>query len=361
MKKLVKKVLAAALTAVMAVSVLAGCGTTVKPENYSTTVVASLGDEKIYLDEAVMYLRSDQYYYEMMYTYLYGTSDIWDMEVSTGVTMADSLRESVMVTLRQTYILCSHAEELGVSLSEEDLAKIEEAVEESLTNTDATLLSSMNLSRDRLTEFITRNALANRVWEAVAAAADTNVSDDDARCVGASYVKIAEETESETEAEGETEEETIQPKVMAMYIYDAVRNGSTLEDAAAEYDLTPVTTTYFTGEIFEEDTLGYKAVNMKEGEVQQFHLEGDGYYVMVLDSEMDEEATESKRESIISSRQAEVFNAQYTEWQEASPEFKVEDKIWEAVSLDTVYIPAETEAVETTAAETEAIETTAAN
>mgnify|MGYP007025288123 CR=1 FL=1 len=45
-----------------------------------------MGEETIYLDEANFYLRSDQYYYEMMYSYMYGTSDIWNMEVSTGVT-----------------------------------------------------------------------------------------------------------------------------------------------------------------------------------------------------------------------------------------------------------------------------------
>lgn len=354
MKKFVKNMLAGAMAAVLAVSVLTGCSSSVKPADYATTVVATLGDEKIYLDEANMYLRSNQYYYEMMYTYMYGTSDIWDMEIATGVTMADSLRENTMATLRQTYILCSHAEELGVSLSDADMAKVEQAADESLEQSDATLLEAINMSRDRIIEVIAKNALANRVWEAVVAAADTNVSDEEARCVGASYVKVTEP------AADDEEEETKSAKVTAQEIYDAVRGGSTLSEAAEAAGLTATSASYFTGDTFDEGTLGAKALSMEEGAVELFEIEDDGWYVMVLDSALDEDATASKKESIISERQTEVFNAKYAEWQEASPAFKVVDKVWESVPMDPVFVAEEeTAAEETTAGETSAEETSA--
>ena len=47
MKKLVKKMLAAVLAAALALPVLAGCGSRVKPEEYASTVIASIGAEKI--------------------------------------------------------------------------------------------------------------------------------------------------------------------------------------------------------------------------------------------------------------------------------------------------------------------------
>lgn len=350
MRKFWKNMLAMGTALVLAGSMLAGCGSSVKPEAYATTPVATLGDETIYLDEANFYLRSDQYYYEMMYTYMYGTSDIWDMEVTTGVTMADNMRESVLATLRQTYILCSHAEELGVSLSDADLAKAEETVDRSLEESAPELLERLNMSRERMVEIVAKNALANRVWEAVVAAADTDISDEEARCIGVSYVLVGEtRAEEETQAEGTEPAATVSPKVTAQEIYDMVRGGSTLEEAAAAYALTPTSTTYFIGDTFEANTPGAhalaldQAVELDGNGYELFQVEGTGWYVMVLDSHMDEEATNARRDSMIAERQAVVFNEKYAEWQEASPEFVVDDKVWKSVSFDTIFVMPEEE------------------
>lgn len=337
MRRFCERMWAAAAVFVLGVALLAGCGSAVRPEAYATTPVATVGDETIYLDEANFYLRSDQYYYEMMYSYMYGTSDIWNMEVSAGVSMADNMRESVLATLRQTYILCGHAQELGVSLSEADLAKVEETVDNSLEQSDPALLERMNMSRERMIEVISRNALANRVWEAVVAAADTNVSDEEARCVGASYVLVSETAAAETQAEGEAAGDAASPKVTAQEIYDAVRGGSSLADAAALYALTPARGTYFVGDTFEEGSLGAHALALSEGESELFKVDGTGWYVMVLDSEMDEAATDSRRDSIIAERQAAVFNETYPAWQEAVA-FTVDEKVWKAVPFDTIFV-----------------------
>lgn len=351
MRRFLRNTLTAALAAVMAVSVLAGCSSTVKPENYGTTVVATLGDEKIYLDEANFYLKSDQYYYEMMYTYMYGTADIWDMEVSTNVTMADSLRNTTMTTLRQTYILCSHADELGVSLSDADMVKVEETVDTSLEQADPALLAAINMSRDRMIEVVAKNALANRVWEAMVADADTDISDEEARCVGASYVLVKEASE-------DSGAEEVSAKVKAQEIYDAVRGGSTLEEAASAYELTPSTASYYTGDTFDEGSLGARALSMQEGEAVLFEKEDTGWYVLVLDSELDEDATAQKKESIIADRQNTVFSEKYVKWEEESPEFSVDSKVWKSVPFNTMYVVETSE--ETTAAETTAVETTEA-
>ena len=370
MKKFLKRLLTAACVFTLASSVLAGCSGSVNPDDYGTTVVATLGDEQIYLDEANYYLRSEQYYYEMMYSYMYGTSDIWDMEVSSGVTMEDSLKEAVMTVLRQTYILCDHAEELGVSLSDEDIAKVEETADNNLSQVDENLLSALNLTRDRMIAILEKNALANRVWEAVVAAADTDISDEEARCVGASYVLVSdstssseEETQAETQADGE-ETTSPSPKAVAQTIYDDVRNGSTLSDAAENQGLTAATVTYYTGDTFDEGSLGAHALSMAEGDVELFHVDGSGWYVMYLDAEMDEDATESQRQTMISEAQAAVFEETYSQWQTDSAEFTVDDDIWNAVPMDTLYVAetvAETESgAETTAAGTESAEETEA-
>ena len=216
--KVAKKLLAVVLAAVLSVSVLAGCGTSVKPENYGTTVVATYGDENIYLDEANMYLRAEQYYYEYIYTYMYGMTDIWNQQVTEGVTMKSAVLESVMSMVRQIYVLKDQAAKMGISLSVADKAKVEETVAGVLKDSAPELIKAYNLSRERMIEIYENNAIANLVWEALVADVDTNVADEDARCVGVSYVLVNE---------GNVKDQT-----KAQEIYDAVKGGATLEEAA---------------------------------------------------------------------------------------------------------------------------------
>ena len=328
--KVAKKLLAAVLAAVLSVSVLAGCGTSVKPEDYDTTVVATYGDEKIYLDEANMYLRAEQYYYEYIYTYMYGIADIWNQEVTNGVTMKNSVQESVMSMVRQIYVLKDQAEALGVTLSAEDMAKIEKTVDGVLKDSADELVKAYNMDRERMIEIYKNNALANLVWEVLVADVDTNIPEEDVRCVGASYVLLSD-------ANLKTE-----PK--AKEIYDAVKGGATLADAVKEEKLTVSKGTYCVADKFEEKTLGFKAVSMKEGEVAMFELEeGKGWYVMVLDTLEDEAATESKRESVLSQRKADLFKTKYAEVEKNSAAFTVDEKVWQNVPMTTLFVMPEPE------------------
>ncbi len=340
-----KRILTVILSAALSVSVLAGCSSAISASEYSTTVAATLGDTPIYLDEALYYLRSDQYYYEWLYTMVYGTADIWDMEISTGLTMADSMRNDTMTALRQTYILMSHAEEMGVALSDSDMEKIEAEVDEVLESSDEKLLESMGADRDRLIEIYSNNAIANLVWKAVADTADLDIDDEEVRCVGVSYVLVAEE-EDEDSDEDETaaneDEDSASLKVIAQEVFDLVRAGETIDDAAAEYDLTAESTSYFVGDTYDEGSLGATALDMSEGEVRLIRTEDEeGWYVVYLDSEMDETATQSKRAAIVTERQDAVFEAQYAVWQDESEEFSVVSKVWDNISFETIYFEEE--------------------
>ena len=336
--KVAKKLLAVALAAVLSVSVLAGCGTSVKPENYGTTVVATYGDEQIFLDEANMYLRAEQYYYEYMYVYYYGMTDIWNQEISNGVTMQNSVQESVMSMIRQIYVLKDHAASLGLTLSDEDLAKIETTVDSVLAESEDVLIEAYNLTRERMIEIYKNNALANLAWEALVADVDTNIPDEDVRCVGVSYVFVSE-PDLEAEAEEGEEVDGRPAKAKAQEIYDAVKGGATLAEAAEALELTATETSYFVGGQYEDNSLGYKAIGMAEGAVEMFQLaEGEGWYVMVLDTLMDEDATQSKRESVIAERQSTMFTEKYPELEKASAAFTVDEKVWQNITMGSFFV-----------------------
>lgn len=117
-----------------------------------------------------------------------------------------------------------------------------------------------------------------------------------------------------------------------------------MSEAASAANLTSSRATYFTGDTFNEGTLGAHALALAEGESAVFEIAGDAWYVMTLDASLDRSATDSKKENMIKERQAEVFRTTYTQWQENSPEFVVEEEIWKSIPLDAVFVVPETTA-----------------
>ncbi len=214
-----KKMLAASMSALLAAGALTGCYTKVKPEDYANTVVATYGDEKVMLDEANYYVKmyqatNDAYF--TYYSYFYGYKTIKDMydsvaDEKTGKTMWDNMKQNAMATLYQTYVLASHANEYGVSLSDEDNKKIDENVKDFFEEGDNGIREAINISEDHLREVLKRNALAVRVHEYLVKDIDTTVNEEDYRHTLVSYIKVTEaekKSEPETTAEGETSAET---------------------------------------------------------------------------------------------------------------------------------------------------------
>ena len=133
--KNLKRGLAAALAAFSAMG-LAACGSVrVALEDYPTTVVATFGDTDIYLDEANFQARTSQYTNELYYGERYGTSvdpSLWTMDVGTGETLEDYTKESVMKAIHQTYVLKAKAEELGLTLDEDEQALVDATVDSTM-------------------------------------------------------------------------------------------------------------------------------------------------------------------------------------------------------------------------------------
>ena len=355
MNRIMKK-LALSLTAVLtAGGVLAGCGSSqVALEDYPTTVVATFGDTNIYLDEANYLARTEQYNSEMYYSMIgYDISTMWDTELGSK-TLEAYTKESVMTAICQTLVLDAKAEDLGISLDEEDQAKVEEAVSGSMEEIPRVVKDATNITEELLTEIITKNALANKVYAYAVQDVDTEVSDEEAAQRTISYILVTDGDDADAAAE------------LAEELKTRVEDGETMsEDMVADYDnCTYSQTTYGEGDY--DNTLGDFGLTLETGEVGTVYEDGYGWYVVYCDTDFDEEATEAEKDQIVETRRTELFQSTYEEWLKDMPEFKVDEDVWEQVSFDDNLYVAETESTEasgdTTAAadETESETETAA-
>lgn len=326
--KQTKRLLTLGLTVALGATAFTGC-TAVTEEDYSKTVVATYGDQKIYLDEANFDARYYQYMYERFYSSYYG-SNFWSTDAGSG-TMEDNLKTNVMSEIMQTYVLLEHADEYKVSLSDADKEKVNKAVKEFLDTSDEKLITAANATEDLVTKVYTNNALANKVWEAVVSKVDTNVTDEEARQVTVKYVLISKDNDKYKDGEK-----------IAKEIADKVKAGKDLETVCKDYDSLTASTESYSKNGENDTDLGKKAATLSTGDVTTYQVEGTGWYVISCTSDDDKDAAKEEKTKIIDERKDELFNKTYTGW--AKKKFKVEEDVWAKITFDkhTIY-KAETE------------------
>lgn len=343
-----KRFLAGSLAAVLTLGMITGCTTVRKSDlsdDYSTVVAATYGDENIYLDEVNYYLRNSQLMYEY-YGAMYGTN-IWENEGAE-----DALREEVLSSIYQTRVLCDHAQDYKAELTDADKELIEKRVSELIEDdSNREFMEIAGSDEKMLTDLMTKNALANKVYKAIIDETEIRTTEEDNRQNSISYLFFSEAEESaetETEdgtaetAEAETEaEETGYTEADAKAALKKLEKGSSLEEVGEAVGIDVSTTNFGVNE--EQSTeFGKKAVTLKKGESAMAYEEGSGWYVMVCDSENDEDATAQAYESAVDEEKSEHFSEVYKELDKKK--FKVNEDVVKSLNIaDTPVLNLESE------------------
>ena len=198
----IMKYAAAALAAATAVSTLGGCEQLEKkaPED---TVAVSFGDTNIMLDEVTYMIRSMEYTYESYFGSNICSNDMGD---GSGMTVGDYIKQMSLSQLRQTLVLNEYAKKNGIELSDDQKAKVDEAIEKLQTESED-YLDAVGATDELIEKTYTENAIANLVYMDLVADVDTTVGDDEFLRKKIAYVKLtpSELTETTAAAEATTE------------------------------------------------------------------------------------------------------------------------------------------------------------
>ena len=218
----IMKYAAAALVAATAVSTLGGCEQLEKkaPED---TVAVSFGDTNIMLDEITYMIRSMEYTYES-----YFGSNICgnDMGDGSGMTVGDYIKQMSLSQLRQTLVLNEYAKKNGIELSDDQKAKVDEAIEKLQTESED-YLEAVGATDELIEKTYTENAIANLVYMDLVADVDTTVGDDEFLRKKIAYVKLTPSELTETTAADEATTEVSSDE-------DSSEEASSIENTEAE-------------------------------------------------------------------------------------------------------------------------------
>ena len=251
-----------------------------------------------------------------------------------GVTMRDALLDQ----LEEYYLVEANAEELGISLTDEDESKIADTVQAFLAANDSKTLDAMTADEATVTHVLELITLQQRVHEYFGTTIDTEVDPEEANQKKISYVLNS--TEDTTDDAGNTvvlsEAEKEQKKADMEALLAEAKESGDLSAAAENYSLSVVPATYGKDDETLNADVYAAAEQLSDGEYSDVIESDNGYYVVYMESTSDADATQTKIDSILSDRTNEAYSAWLDPLKEGA-EITVNDKNVEKLTFDRIY------------------------
>ena len=346
MKTMTKRTAVAALTGVMAVGMLTGCG---EKKLDGTKTVATVDGTEIPLGIVSLSVREGQAQTEAMYKSFMGGQDysIWSMDAEDGKTYGEQAVEQSLKDVELMYIMKEKAADYNVEVTDDDEQKIADAAAAFMAANSEETLQELAVSEDQVKTYLELQTYKSRMHDPLIADVDKDVSDEEAQQSSFDYVSISTADLSDDEIK--------QKKEDAQKILDdlkAAGSDGDLNEIAKSVDdsYSSVSGTFDTNEDAakedsdeESDSSSSSSAypdevmkvlrTLKDGEIGPDVIETDtSYYVVKLDKVNDEEATETKKQSIISTRENKLYTDTTEKWLDDA-DINVEKKVLKTLKV----------------------------
>ncbi|MCI8786327.1 MAG: hypothetical protein HFI84_06685 [Eubacterium sp.] len=321
-----------------------GCGNKIQDD----AVFATLDDTTITMGVANFYAKYQQAIYDSYYMSYFG-EDMWNQDMyGNGSTMTEDVKQEAAEALQEMYLLKAHMEEYDVSISEEEESAIQKAADDFIAANSGEAVKQIGASnKENVTEVLRLQTIKQKMHDRIIEDADTKVTDKEAAQRTFSYLEI--KTDSYTDAESNTvtytEEEKADLKKKAEEIAAAENFDTAVTDAG--YSLSTASYGSAKDEGASFDTAVLEAADaLKEGEISGVVETENAYYVLRLDKELDEEATASKKESLISEKEEAHYEDILSGWKEKA-KWEINEDEWAKVTFEDHFKQPEAEETET--------------
>ena len=346
MKTMTKKTAVVALAGVMAAGMLTGCG---EKALDGTKTVATVDGTEIPLGMLSLSVREGQAQAEAMYkSFMGGSSDysIWDTEAEEGKTYGEQAVEQALEDIELMCILKEKAADYDVEITEDDEKAIADAAAAFMSANSEDTLKTLAVTEDQVKTYLELETYKSRMHDPIIADVDKNVSDEEAQQSSFNYVSISTADLSDDEIKQKKEDaqkildalnadpdgdfSEIVKSVDDSYTglsgtFDANEDAS--EEDSDEEDESTTSSSAYPDEVLKV------LRTLKDGEIGPDVIETDtSYYVVKLDKVNDEDATATKKESIISTRESELYTETTDKWMDEA-DIKVEKKVLKTLKV----------------------------
>ena len=286
----------------------------------------------------------------MIYTYYgsyFGEQGYFDSDAGNedGTTIGQDMVNRSAEAVRDDVLIRQHAEEFGVSLTEEQTAKIDEVAQSFMDNNDAEVLAKLGISKEDVVYSLTLDTVWAEMLDPMAEGIDTEVTDEEAQQTSVTYVgMVAADEEEDGKSVEELNEET---KAILQEILDKIKEEDDIASADIDAIAQSVDESYRGTQVYfstnDEDPYTVDKVvadavkGLKDGEVYDgvlVNADESRYFIVRLDKTFDPTATEERKGTIITDRKQARHDELLEQWKEEADVVMNEDVIKQVVLTD---------------------------
>lgn len=324
--------MAALAAGFLAALCLAGCGGI----NRDTKIVLTTGFTKdevfrietasCYKKEVMVYLTNLQNQYEQVY----GTG-IWQQE-QDGVTIEESVKESVLAELAQIKTMNLMADNYGLSLDEAETKAVEEAGKAYFDSLSETEKEQLDVTLDTIRQLYREYAMADKVYDYMIQDVNPEISDDEARTVTLQQILVRTGTKDRAgNIEPYTEQEKSYAYARAVEALRRIEAGEDFDVVASRYNEAPESTV-FIGKGDVEEAYEEAVFELGNEEVSGVIETEEGYYILKCISTLNREETDMNKIRIVDERRKEAFSKEYDSYVQTLTRH-MNEGLWEEISL----------------------------
>ena len=324
--------MAAALLTVLLL-LLSGCMDSLKGSKVVLTTgfekneVFRIEDMSCTLPEAMVYLINTKNRYESVYG-----REIWNVSLD-GVTLEENIKETVLAQLAQQKTMNLLARQNGVTLSEEEEARVMQAAETYFQSLSEEEKSALQITVKDVEELYREYALARKVYQYIIKDINPEISDDEARTITVQYIYfrtcILDGTGKKIEYSEEEKQEILRKAEEVRF--QLKNEEADFEELILKYsDSEEGTCSFGKGE--KDQAFEDAAFNLETDEISDIVETPDGYYLIKCISTFNRTETDANKVKIVEKRREEVFGQEYEDFVAALTRNLNED-LWQSVSL----------------------------
>lgn len=331
-----KKLLPLLMAAVLGVSALSGCGNSIDADETGAT----LDGQEISLGFMNFMARYQQAIYDGNFSSMFGQDqDIWGQNFfEEDVDSETSVKNSVADSIEEYYLLEKHMSDYKVEITDEELSAMDAAAETFMKDNTKSAIRQLGATKEYVKEMLRLTTIQSKMRNAIHAEVDTEVSDEEAAQKKISYVQVA--SQSTTDEEGNKVDYTDEEKADVKQKVETFQKSAAddFEGAAETAGYTVSNATF--GDNDESYTLDDSVIEaakkLKEGEISEVIATDDNYYVVRMDSLFDKEATETKKDSIVTDRKNDHYTEVCDKYKEGV-KYEINEEEWAKVKFDELF------------------------
>ena len=342
MKNSAKKAAVTVLVCVTAAGMMTGCG---NKKLDGTKTAVTVNKQEIPLGVVSLAARMQQAQAEAMYKmYLGGGDDmsIWSTKMGddSDETYGENAVTTTVESIEKMCLEKERASEYDVEITDDEQKALEEAAKNFIAANSEETIAELAVDEDMVKTFLELETYDVKMKEAIEATADIKLDEKEYQQMAFSYASVRVSGDNLTDDDIKTNKENIQ-KFFDKVKEDPTADFSTLGDEIST-DMTATSGTCPTykegddsaanGDAYPDDVRNALR-KLEEGELNSEIIKTDSiWYVVRLDSKDDENATDSKKESLTSTKKDDFYNDTTDGWVKKA-DIKEESKLIKKIKI----------------------------